>query len=319
MPRRRRRRNRWREARSLLEAALRRQAGGSARVEVGRVDFRGEGLCRSGYAAEAEITGDPRGPRSYVVLLPNADAEAGCDHRTRREAEVLKMLARCDLPLRVPELVALLDDDGGPVLIETRIAGMSIAGDGGRWRIPVPWQAVAKAAAAVHSAETTWFESLDGYATRRSHAQAILTAFDGLEDPLVRDAHAWALDHLPPPAPAVLLHGDLLGQNILRWLDDDRLGLIDWENAQLGDPAYDLAIVTRGGRRVFGTSDGLALLLDAYVEAGGEPVTAAEVHLYELWLIVRWYREARAGEPGHPPDQYLNQLRGILRRAIAVG
>ncbi len=112
-----------------------------------------------------------------------------------------------------------------------------------------------------------------------------------------------------------MLHGDLLGQNILFLLDDERPGLIDWEAAEIGDPAYDLAIVTRGARRPFKEDDGLARLLDAYLEAGGQPVTAAEVHLYELWLITRWYREALAGAPGHGPVQYLNQLRGILRRA----
>ncbi|MCP4962857.1 MAG: phosphotransferase, partial [Actinomycetia bacterium] len=170
----------------------------------------------------------------------------------------------------------------------------------------------------VHGADTGLLEGLGGHATRREHAQANLAVFDGLEDPLVRDAHAWALEHLPPPAPAALIHGDLLGQNILLLFDDDRLGLIDWENAQLGDPAYDLAIVTRGLRRPFKTDDGLARLLDAYAEAGGAPVTAAEVHLWELWLITGWYREALEGAPGHAPSQYLNHLRGILSRARLI-
>ncbi len=318
MPKRRRRHNRWYEARSLLEAALRRRAGASALIDIGRVDYRGKGLCRSAYVAEAEIAGDPSGVRSYVVLLPNADAEAGCARRTRREAETLKALARCDLPLRVAEWVALLDADGQSVLVETRVAGMPLAFDDGRWVLPLPWLAVAKVAAAVHGADTGLFGHLESHATRRSHAQAMLAIFDGLDDPQVRDVHAWALDHLPPPTPASLLHGDLLGQNILTLLDDDRLGLIDWENAMVGDPAFDLAIVTRGLRRPFKADDGLARLLDAYEQAGGEPVTAAEVHLYELWLITRWYRESLAGGPGHPPEQYLNQLRGVLRRAVGA-
>ncbi len=319
MSRRHRRRHRWREASSLLKAALRRRAGDSARIDVGRLDYLGKGLSRSAYAAEVEIAGDPRGARPYVVLLPNADAESGYDRRTRREAEVLRILPRRDLPLRVPELVAMIDDGGRPGLIETRVAGMSLANGGGRWAVPAPWQIVAEVAVAVHGVKTGLFEGLGGHSTRRGHAQAELAVFDGLDDPLVRDARAWALEHLPPLAPAALLHGDLLGQNILLLLDDDRPGLIDWENAQLGDPAYDLAIVTRGLRRPFKTSDGLALLLDAYAREGGEPVTAPEVYLYELWLITRWYREALAGEAGHPPEQYLNQLRGILSRAVAVG
>ncbi|MCP3995538.1 MAG: phosphotransferase [bacterium] len=302
----------------MLEAGLRRRVGSCARIDIGRVDFRGKGLCRTVYAAEAEVAGDPRGTRRYAVLLPNTDAEAGCDRRTRREAEVLRTLARCDLPLRVPELVALIEDEARAVLVETVVDGMSIGLDGGRWVIQQPWSTVAEVAAAVHGVDTGPFEGFGGHATRRSHAQAALEVFDGLDDPLVRDVHAWTLEHLPPPAPSALLHGDLLGQNILILLDQPP-GLIDWENAEIGDSAYDFAIVTRGLRRPFKTSDGLALLLDAYREAGGEPVTAQEVHLYELWLITCWYREALAGSPGHPPEQYLNQLRGILRRATEAG
>ncbi len=314
MSRKHRRRHRGGEARSLLEAVLRRRAGDSVQIDVGRVDYRGKGLCRRGYAAEAEVAGDPDGARSYVVLLPNADADPECDRRTRREAEVLKILAGCDVPLRVPELVALIEDGGRPVLVETGVGGRPLAADGGRWAIWEPWQAVAQVAAAVHGVKSDLPHDFGGHATRRSHAEAKLATFDGLDDPLVREVHGWALEHLPPATPAALLHGDLLGQNILL-LRDERPGLIDWENAQLGDPAYDLAIVTRGLRRPFKTTDGLARLLDAYAEAGGELVTAEDVHLYELWLITRWYRGALAGEPGHPPEQYLKQLRGILRRA----
>ena len=68
--------------------------------------------------------------------------------------------------------------------------------------------------------------------------------------------------HLPPATPSALLHGDLLGQNILFSLDGEPLGLIDWEQTELGDPAYDLAIVTRGVKRPFKVSGGLDLLVE---------------------------------------------------------
>jgi thiamine kinase-like enzyme len=46
------------------------------------------------------------------------------------------------------------------------------------------------------------------------------------------------------------LHGDLLPQNLLFTIPDDReIAVVDWECAQIGDAAYDLAIVTRGVRR----------------------------------------------------------------------
>ena len=95
--------------------------------------------------------------------------------------------------------------------------------------------------------------------------------------------------------------------------------MIDWEYAMRGDPAYDLAIVTRGVRRPFQVDGGLHRLLEAYVAAGGPPLTTADVHFHELCLAAGWYREALAGKGAHPPDQERQRLRGILKRAQAAG
>ncbi|MCP3962628.1 MAG: phosphotransferase [bacterium] len=163
-------------------------------------------------------------------------------------------------------------------------------------------------AAAVHAVDTDLFDGLRGHPTRRHHAEAELEVFEGLDDPLVRDVGSWAAEHLPPQTPSVLLHGDLLGQNILLSLDDEPPGLIDFERACLGDPAYDFAIVTRGHRRPFRIDNGLARLLDAYAASNGQAVTPEEVHLYELCLVTGWYRQSSTGAPGHPPEFYLRQL-----------
>jgi len=53
----------------------------------------------------------------------------------------------------------------------------------------------------------------------------------------------------PPDDPSVLLHGDLLGQILLAM--DGPHHVINWEYATRGDPAYDLAIVTRGVEQPF--------------------------------------------------------------------
>jgi hypothetical protein len=127
----------------------------------------------------------------------------------------------------------------------------------------------------------------------------------------------WKHQHrmLGPGADAV---GDHLlqvrGRNtvLVFGIDDDSMSL---DYACLGDPAYDLAIVTRGSRDPFKTAGGLNKLLDAYREHGGD-VTAAAVHLHELCLVASWYRNAleeRGGEA--QAQQYLGQLRNILRRA----
>jgi murein DD-endopeptidase MepM/ murein hydrolase activator NlpD len=70
--------------------------------------------------------------------------------------------------------------------------------------------------AAVHGLDGAGLKDiLPGYATRREHAQAALYAFDGLDGAEVREGRAWAEAYLPPAEPSVLVHGDLLGQNIL--------------------------------------------------------------------------------------------------------
>ncbi|HBL25201.1 MAG TPA: hypothetical protein DD490_00010, partial [Acidobacteria bacterium] len=113
---------------------------------------------------------------------------------------------------------------------------------------------------------------------------------------------------------AVLLHGDLLGQNILLDLQGAAPGLIDWEYARLGDPAYDLAIVTRGARRPFQIENGFGRLLEAYSGQGRE-IRKEHVHLHELCLLAGWYRESLDGRlGGHPPEVRLGDFQRLFRR-----
>lgn len=86
----------------------------------------------------------------------------------------------------------------------------------------------------------------------------------------------------------------------------------------MGDPAYDLAFVTRGARRPFQTEGGLTRLLAAYEAHGGVRITATEVRVYELCLAARWYRDALEGEERRePPEQALGRLQRVLARARA--
>lgn len=68
-------------------------------------------------------------------------------------------------------------------------------------------------------------------------------------------------------------------------------GVIDWEHAELGDPAHDLAIVTRGVRGPFQCSDGRARLLAAYAQRSAIEVTRADLCFFELALHVRWVQQ----------------------------
>ena len=64
-------------------------------------------------------------------------------------------------------------------------------------------------------------------------------------------------------------------------------------------------------------ADGLERLLGAYAEAGGADVSPTDVSFYEVCLAIGWYaRSLEPGARGHPPEQELIRLRGILGRAI---
>jgi aminoglycoside phosphotransferase (APT) family kinase protein len=112
-----------------------------------------------------------------------------------------------------------------------------------------------------------------------------------------------------------MVHGDLLGQNILIGLDCPP-AVIDWEYAVLGDPAHDLAIVTRGAKRPFQLDRGLDKLLDAYHRHGGrDGVSREHVRVHELCMCAGWYRAALAGANVHRADQERGRLRGLLAHA----
>jgi aminoglycoside phosphotransferase (APT) family kinase protein len=135
-----------------------------------------------------------------------------------------------------------------------------------------------------------------------------------------RDALAWAKEHLPPDEPAALLNGDLLGQNILIDPTDLRpFAVIDWGCAGMGDPAYDLAIVTRGVRRPFQVDGGLDRMLDSYAAARtSQPqVTREQVRFYELCLAARWCAVAMSSRPDRGSES-VAEATARLRRVLTM-
>ncbi|MFW6079927.1 MAG: phosphotransferase family protein, partial [Gemmatimonadota bacterium] len=200
-------------------------------------------------------------------------------------------------------------DDGRRALVRTFENGVALPMRADRARIVDgrPWEVVGRVAVGVHAIDVASVaDVVSGHRTRRAHAEAELEAsFAGVGSD-VDDARAWLETNLPPPEePARPLHGDLLGQNILVGreapMGEERPpalidpALIDWEYARTGDPAYDLAIVTRGVRRPFGTGGGLRKLVASYADAGGAPLGEMDVRFYELCLAARWYGASLAG------------------------
>ncbi|WP_437310940.1 phosphotransferase family protein [Sorangium sp. So ce388] len=215
---------------------------------------------------------------------------------------------------------AHLDGDrphrAGHVVVRPYLDGLPLDLRAGRQPSVAPWEVIARVAATVHAIDVDDIPDLGGHATRRAHALSEISVLHGVSE--LREAEQWALAHLPEEEPSTLVPGDLLGQNILlHW--EKPLAVIDWEYATRGDPAYDMAIVTRGARRPFQIDHGLTRLLDAYATQGRPRIEASAVRLYELCLAGRWYRNALEGKGGgEPPDQSLRYVERVLRRARAA-
>ena len=290
-------------------------SGPATRAEVGWVREIARGLSRDIFAAEVDLEPDPsHRSGSYVVLLPRTDADDGLDGRGRKELRLLGHLSRLDLPFRVPAFVGGYPESGQLALVRRFVPGIELDPRAGRQPGVRPWETLGQIMAAIHRLDgTRWEDILPGHATRREHARGALSAFDGLDGGEIREVRAWAEAHLPPAEPGVLVHGDLLGQNIL--LDPGHPpAVIDWEQALRGDPAYDLAIVTRGVKQPFQVERGLEKLLEAYERQGGTGVTIEHVTLHELCLAASWYRDALAGRGARPPHEELARMRNLIRR-----
>jgi thiamine kinase-like enzyme len=317
----------------LIQQSLEGCPGFGDRVEVeAKISRIAEGLWHENYrfwirgrnlpAAVAE--------QAYFLRLLERrhDWQAGREPRDRlvREAETLQALKKTDFPHPTPEFICFVkDDESQPIgMIETAVPGSSLD----RFKDHTTLKLISRAAANVHRLAVKQFPHLQSYADRPQHVQALLDEFDRaffVEFPLAKAVRKWIEAHLPSDNCSSLLHGDLLPQNLVcDWetcgREDAPEGIVDWEMAQLGDPAYDLAIVSRGNRKVLGVKDGVKVLLDEYLNAGGKPISLTDVRVHELLLVMHWLEQAwcehqkpRAG--GHGPDFYESQLRSLFRRS----
>lgn len=295
----------WARAERAIERVVGAVAGHD--VEVGFVKFVNSGLSRAAFRAEVD-----RWASSVYALVPNVGAEQGYHQRALGELRLLQALNARRLPFRVPRALGALRDDGGLILVEDALSGVPLDLRAGSQGNVQPWKEIGWVAAAIHSLPLAelpagLFNSVDC----RSYAESQARSVTG-DDAELRDARDWMLEHLPPAEPGVLLHGDLLGQNVFLGIDET-VGVIDWERAEVGDPAYDLAVVTRGARKPFQHPNGLARLLEEYAAAGGRTFAPSRVWFYELGILASQYKAALLAQRGDVLGAR-QRLRSILTR-----
>jgi aminoglycoside phosphotransferase (APT) family kinase protein len=119
--------------------------------------------------------------------------------------------------------------------------------------------------------------------------EALATRFEsyGGDRPVMAVALRWLRDHLPSPAPPVLLHGDFRVGNLM--VDAQGLAaVLDWELAHIGDRHQDLAFGCINSWR-FGQFDrpafGVGMLEELFAAYERESGIAVDPARFRFWLV----------------------------------
>jgi aminoglycoside phosphotransferase (APT) family kinase protein len=270
-----------------LATALGRRLGGSVH------DLRRLSGGASRVTSAFELDTDDGATRALIVQMDRGGTASG--GRVRTEEALLRAAAGAGVP--VPGVIALGERDelGASWLVVERLEGETIPRKilrDDEWaaaRLALSGQA-GRALAAIHTIDPAAIEGL--------------APGDPLGDPLpfldalgeVRPALElgvrWLAAHRPPDGPRVTVHGDYRLGNFLVGPAGLR-GVLDWELAHSGDPAEDIGWLSApawrfGGSGEVGGFGTLPELLHAYTEAGGEAMTTARVHWWQVYATVKW-------------------------------
>ena len=234
------------------------------------------------------------GDEAFVLRrAPSAEWVAGRQLDMAKEAAVIRC-ARAGGVI-APEVVAELtdEDDLGLGFIMRCVSG-SPDPENALSSPPALLDEIAAAMAGVHAldpADLPFLPVLEPAAGVEALAAQFQEA--GGDRPPIALGLAWLRANLPPPAPLVVLHGDLRIGNIM--VDGGHLsGVLDWELAHLGDAHEDLAFgcmtVWRFGRldkQGFGLGS-VADLARAYLAAGGAAFDPARFRFWLIYHTVWW-------------------------------
>ena len=273
-------------ARRAVEALLDRCGETHARIE--KVTRLEQGMFRAGYGVV--VSGTTALPALLVALVPRVDGSSEMVEACQREAAILRCLAGCCQGMGFPSFIGVEESEGLPILITSFVAGLSFGPRGFRKDPSEYFESVARAASIIHALPQNEFhEVLSGPATCRDFAQARLLTFSKHPDTDIARAFSWCTERLPHDESTVVLHGDLMGQNLMVDVNDpSRLSVIDWSDCCFGDPAFDIAVVTRGVRNPMKLVRGRERLVSRYNELSGRVVSIERVYLYEVILVMGW-------------------------------
>jgi len=269
-------------------------------------------------ASAAQVTAidveEAGGRRRTLVLRQYGAANLLADpHAAQTEYRLLSLLSGAGLPVPKPYYA---DESGsfvpGPCLLQDFIHGD---------RVDEPSDLVeftrqlATTLAAVHSAGIARAEVAFLTDVRDTVANNLGTGSAHPNELLSETAVRASLTKRWPPAELnepVVLHGDFWPGNVL-WRDGKVVGVIDWEDAQFGDPLADLAI-TRQELFWFLGADAADLFTDEYL-AERRTVDATMLPVWDLRAALR--ATAFPLESWGMPAAQVASMRAALREFIA--
>lgn len=167
----------------------------------------------------------------YVLRIGGKDTELlGIDRRAEHEASLAAAAVGVG-----PEVVAFIEPEG--YLVTRFLEGDVVAPEA--IREPEPLRRVAQSLRAVHAgppipARFDSFRVVEAYAsTAAAHGIAVPDAFDRNHETSAR------IERARGPVPERPCHNDLLTANFID--DGNRIRIVDWEYAGMGDVFFDLA------------------------------------------------------------------------------
>ncbi len=296
-----------------LERFIAHAAGSPARVDG--LKLLAGGASQEAWALDADIAGAPEQGRHALVLRRDMGGALSSSVLTRaQEFDVLTLvhIAGVRTPRPYWFIPAGSAAAGGrAAFLMQRLTGETI----GRRIVRDPALAAARALlpgqlaealATIHNiAGTARAHGFDALRAPKAGQSAATAALDRMEADLrkIDEPHPalefglrWLRAHDPGPNNPdglVLVHGDFRIGNVVVGSEGLR-GVLDWENAHLGDPHADLAwMCVRAWR--FGRDDlpvgGIgerAPFYAAYTQASGRRVDPARVYYWEVLGNVRW-------------------------------
>lgn len=305
-----------------IEQLIRREAGAPARIEnLRRV---AGGSSQETWALDAEIAGGPFAGRHALVLRRDMGGAISPTTLSRAdEFRVYQAMHRAGIAVPRPYWRADGSEGiaGRAAFLAERLEGEAI----GRRIVRDPAFAGARAAlpgqmadqlARIHAidARASGLGFLPAPKAGENPALATLDAFDRQlreidePHPALELGLRWLRRHAPPCERLTVVHGDYRIGNILAGPEGLR-AVLDWEFTHVGDPREDIGWACvrawRFGRDDlrFGGISALEPFLDAYIAAGGRPVSAPEVFYWEALGNLGWAIGALAQARRHLSGQ----------------